>query len=129
MLSDSANSSRGGFCGSTRPPVITHHATTVVALQGSSVILPCVATGKPRPYMTWETSDGSPIANHLFNPRYKVLGTGALLIDALEWDDMNEYTCVARTHLGEDRVSTFIYPAQVSYINDKFLPLIRANML
>ncbi|XP_011313218.1 neural/ectodermal development factor IMP-L2 [Fopius arisanus] len=112
LVSDNVNSTRSRSCGSNRPPVITHHTATVVALQGTSLILPCVATGKPRPYITWETSDGNVIANHLFNPRFKVLGTGDLLIDALEWEDMNEYTCVAKSHLGEDRVSTFVYPAQ-----------------
>ncbi|XP_015122574.1 neural/ectodermal development factor IMP-L2 [Diachasma alloeum] len=112
LVPDNVNSTRSGSCGSFRPPVITHHAATVVAFQDTSVILPCIATGKPRPYITWETSDGSLITNHLFNPRYKVLSTGNLLINALEWDDMNEYTCIARSNLGEDRVSTFIYPAQ-----------------
>ncbi|XP_063978637.1 neural/ectodermal development factor IMP-L2 isoform X2 [Diachasmimorpha longicaudata] len=112
VISDNVNSNRSRSCGSSRPPVITHHAATVIGFQDSSIILPCVATGKPPPYVTWETSEGSLITNHLYNPRYKVLSTGNLLISALEWDDMNEYTCIAKSNLGEDRITTFVYPAQ-----------------
>ncbi|KAF7988157.1 hypothetical protein HCN44_007651 [Aphidius gifuensis] len=106
------NSTRNLPCGTRRLPVITNHASTVLALQGTSVVLPCVAVGKPKPFILWETAEGNRITNYIFNPRYKVLPTGDLLIDSLEWNDMNGYTCIARSNLGEDRASTFIYPVQ-----------------
>lgn len=111
-ISVNNNSSYNSQCKLLRPPVIINHASTLLALQGTSVILPCVAIGTPMPHITWETAEEKKITNSYFNPRYKILKSGDLLINSLEWNDMNGYTCIARSSEGEDRVSTFIYPVQ-----------------
>ncbi|XP_077569018.1 neogenin 1a isoform X8 [Stigmatopora nigra] len=64
----------------------------VTKVMGTSVLLPCVATGYPTPHMRWmfkdkllEESEG----------RRELLGGGSLQIFNLKQDDAGIYTCVA----------------------------------
>lgn len=42
--------------------------------------------------------------------RFKVLGTGELLITNLRFNDMGTYICLAKNSVSKDVVSTFLYP-------------------
>jgi len=99
-------------CRTNRAPVITHHTTTIFSLIGTSVILPCKAVGTPRPQTRWVDTDGIEITSHHYNPRYKVLNDGGLLIDDLEWTDMGGPACIAESSSGVDRAETFLYPVK-----------------
>jgi hypothetical protein len=44
----------------------------------------------------------------------QVLENGSLVITRLTWDDMGEYKCNAENMVGDDIVSTFVYPMLVS---------------
>lgn len=94
----------------TSPPTITLHYSMRLALIGSTVVLPCVASGRPRPFTIWYDSEGNSIVPSRANSRYRVLSNGDLVIVSVQWNDMNGYTCVAKSTNGQDRVETFLYP-------------------
>lgn len=73
---------------------------------GSNVLLPCKATAKAEIY--WINDSGKLITGQ--EPRFKVLGTGELLITNLQFKDMGTYICLAKNSVSKDVVSTFLYP-------------------
>nr|ACZ37403.1 putative insulin/insulin-like peptide binding protein [Eumenes pomiformis] len=98
-----------GSCNGENKPTITLHTPTRFALIGSSVVLPCRASGKPKPFMHWLDNKQAVIQSSS-NPRYKLLSNGDLGINPLEWSDMGSFTCEAEADYKKDSVSTFLYP-------------------
>ena len=74
---------------------------------GSTVELPCEASGSPRPHVRWLDGEG----NELDDPRFSVQPDGSLLISNIRWQDMDGYRCQAQSSQGEAEVVTFLYPA------------------
>ncbi|TRY54403.1 hypothetical protein DNTS_023681 [Danionella cerebrum] len=79
------------------PPVIKDDVGSVTAIKMSPVVLPCHATGRPEPVISWNknwmqlgTRGGS----------YRVLPTGALEILAATPSHAGKYTCSARNPVG-----------------------------
>ncbi|XP_044578472.1 zwei Ig domain protein zig-4 [Cotesia glomerata] len=99
-------------CNMITAPVITDFVGSMLVSQDSTVVLPCLAQGEPKPKIIWQSFNGT--ITHKMNPRYEILSNGDLLISSLKWEDMGGYICIARSKLGEDRQSTFIYPVQNS---------------
>uniref|UniRef100_A0A3B3BJN3 Neogenin 1b n=1 Tax=Oryzias melastigma TaxID=30732 RepID=A0A3B3BJN3_ORYME len=61
--------------------------TSVTKVMGSTVLLPCAATGYPVPHIHWMVGDNE--------GRIKVVGGGSLQITDLVEEDAGVYTCVA----------------------------------
>ncbi|CAD1474973.1 unnamed protein product, partial [Heterotrigona itama] len=98
-----------GNCSSESDPIITLYSPTLVANIGATVILPCRATGKPTPQITWLDNYNVPLSLST-NLRHKVLDSGDLLIEELLWEDMGGYICQAKSENQQQVVNTFLYP-------------------
>lgn len=98
-----------GNCSSESEPTITLFSPTLMANIGSTVVLPCRATGKPTPQITWKDNFGLPVRTSN-NLRQNVLDSGNLLIEKLSWEDMGDYTCEVKSGNLQQSVSTFLYP-------------------
>ncbi|XP_034939072.1 tyrosine-protein phosphatase Lar isoform X2 [Chelonus insularis] len=78
-------------------PVITQSPTTKVVEMGHNTLLLCSAVGSPPPIISW-VRDMIPV--NTSNPRYSVLESGALQIEASEVEDQGHYECVANNTVG-----------------------------
>ncbi|XP_043282785.1 tyrosine-protein phosphatase Lar isoform X3 [Venturia canescens] len=88
-------------------PMITQSPTTKVVEKGHKALLQCAAIGSPPPIISW-IRDMVPI--NTSNPRYTVLESGALQIEASDVDDQGQYECVANNTVGtEYSKSTTLY--------------------
>ncbi|XP_043593536.1 neural/ectodermal development factor IMP-L2 isoform X2 [Bombus pyrosoma] len=97
-------------CSSESDPVITLYSPTLVATIGATVVLPCRASGKPTPQITWMDNYNIPLSLST-NLRHRVLDNGDLIIEELLWEDMGGYTCQAKSENRQQQViSTFLYP-------------------
>ncbi|XP_068966185.1 neural/ectodermal development factor IMP-L2 isoform X3 [Bombus flavifrons] len=96
-------------CSSESDPVITLYSPTLVATIGATVVLPCRASGKPTPQITWVDNYNIPLTLST-NLRHRVLDNGDLIIEELLWEDMGGYTCQAKSKNRQQVISTFLYP-------------------
>ncbi|XP_003398836.1 neural/ectodermal development factor IMP-L2 isoform X2 [Bombus terrestris] len=96
-------------CSSESDPVITLYSPTLVATIGATVVLPCRASGKPTPQITWVDNYNIPLSLST-NLRHRVLDNGDLIIEELLWEDMGGYTCQAKSENRQQVISTFLYP-------------------
>ncbi|XP_076671417.1 ecdysone-inducible gene L2 isoform X1 [Andrena cerasifolii] len=103
------NKNGNSNCSSESDPTITDYSPTRVANIGTTVVIPCRASGKPTPEISWVDNFNVPISLST-NLRHKVLDNGDLLIDALLWEDMGGYICRAKSGKRQQTVSTFLYP-------------------
>lgn len=101
-------------CSSESDPTITLYSPTLVANIGATVVLPCRASGKPTPEITWMDNFNVPLSLST-NLRHRLLDSGDLLIEELLWEDMGGYTCQAKSGHRQQTVSTFLYPLRVSF--------------
>ncbi|XP_012269230.1 neural/ectodermal development factor IMP-L2 [Athalia rosae] len=110
LIINELSKANGSSCLAETKPRVTLHSPTMVAPIGSTIALPCRASGRPRaPRTLWLDNSNQPITS-TSNPRYKVLGSGELVIFPLLWSDMGELTCIAQSDRGEDIAITFLYP-------------------
>ncbi|CAK9814381.1 Neural/ectodermal development factor IMP-L2 [Anthophora plagiata] len=111
------NENGAGNCSSESDPTITLYSPTLVANIGATVVLPCRASGKPTPQVTWVNNYNVPLSlsNNL---RHRVLDSGDLMIEELLWEDMGGYTCQAKSGSHRNVVSTFLYPLRLSSVRD-----------
>ncbi|XP_076290870.1 ecdysone-inducible gene L2 isoform X1 [Lasioglossum baleicum] len=96
-------------CTSESDPTITLYSPTRVANIGATVILPCRASGKPKPEISWVDNFNVPLSLST-NLRHRILDDGDLLIEELLWEDMGGYSCQAKSGHRQQIVSTFLYP-------------------
>ncbi|XP_051950032.1 hemicentin-1 [Xyrauchen texanus] len=79
------------------PPVIKDDVSSVTAVKMSPVVLPCHATGRPEPVISWNKNWMQLGAR---GGSYRVLPTGALEILAVTPSHAGKYTCSARNSVG-----------------------------
>ncbi|RXN18375.1 hemicentin-2 isoform X1 [Labeo rohita] len=79
------------------PPVIEDDVSSVTAVKMSPVVLPCHATGRPEPVISWNKNWMQLGAR---GGSYRVLPTGALEILAATPSHAGKYTCSARNSIG-----------------------------
>ncbi|XP_062843294.1 immunoglobulin superfamily member 10 [Trichomycterus rosablanca] len=94
------------------PPRITYGPPPALqTMMGTPVQLNCVATGVPKPEITWELPDrsvlstakmGRPSGSELLHPQ------GTLIIQKLSRADSGLYKCLATNHLGTDSRATYM---------------------
>lgn len=82
-----------------RPPPIIHFGPSNQTLPVKSVVvLPCRATGDPKPIISWYL-DGNPVSN---TQRTNITSSGSLVISELDkTTDSGIYTCVASSRNGK----------------------------
>lgn len=97
-----------------RKPRIVSYYNVIFEQIGNAVFLPCTAVGTPSAELFWLDNEeqliGSAGTAAPGGARLRVTPDGELLIGELKWSDMGTYRCVARSALGKDMVSTFVYP-------------------
>lgn len=97
-----ARNSVGSALGRTRlvvqvPPAIEPSLPDVAATEGTHALLPCRASGNPRPEVKWE-KDGQPLM--AAEDRVTVQPSGALLVKHSQSQDAGTYTCTAENPAG-----------------------------
>ncbi|XP_077981464.1 receptor-type tyrosine-protein phosphatase delta-like [Glandiceps talaboti] len=78
-------------------PEITQDPALKVIEKGRQATLPCLATGNPRPEITW-FKDYVPVS--LDNDRISQVETGTLKIERSEESDQGKYQCIATNRAG-----------------------------
>ena len=101
-----------GSCNESSKPTITLHASMMFSNEESTVIIPCRASGNPRPETYWLDSMNRRITSAV-DSRYSILDNGDLVIDHIKWEDMGRYLCVAKSEVAEVSEETFLYPLKV----------------
>ncbi|GIY50463.1 neogenin, partial [Caerostris extrusa] len=65
-----------------------------VVLKGSDLTLDCAANGNPKPRITW-LKDGSTIDLADLDSRFRIIGSGSLMIENIREEDAGTYMCRA----------------------------------
>ncbi|KAG5889229.1 hypothetical protein JTB14_006365 [Gonioctena quinquepunctata] len=107
---------------SHKPAKLIYKPYNIEALVGSTIELPCKATGDPKPGITWQ-KDGSGMQR---TGRFKVGLTGNLYIYKLAPEDRGRYECSALNDYGRDSAAGYITVKNVQNltgvgIGDKFV--------
>nr|XP_019959389.1 PREDICTED: matrix-remodeling-associated protein 5 [Paralichthys olivaceus] len=87
-------------------------------IYGRNVLLNCVATGEPNPWIIWRTPSKKLVdSQYSFDPRIKVFPNGTITIHSVTDKDSGDYLCMARNKLGDDyvllRVTVLTRPAKI----------------
>nr|XP_023021293.1 peroxidasin [Leptinotarsa decemlineata] len=89
---------------SRKPAKLVYKPYNVEALVGSTIELPCRATGDPRPGITWQ-KDGSSMQR---TGRFKVTHNGNLYIYKVGPEDQGRYECTALNDYGRDSAAGYL---------------------
>ncbi|KAG0433109.1 hypothetical protein HPB47_020220 [Ixodes persulcatus] len=81
------------------PPVIRLGPANQTLPINTAAIMPCEATGKPTPTVSW-LYNAVPLQAHT-RPRFVILQSGTLRINGLQISDSGTYTCTASSESGE----------------------------
>ncbi|XP_017280250.1 immunoglobulin superfamily member 10 [Kryptolebias marmoratus] len=94
-----------------RPRITTGPPSSVRTIMGTPIKLNCVATGIPKPEISWELPDhsvlsaaeqGRPVGSELLHPQ------GTLIIQRPTASDSGRYTCLVKSPLGTDSKVTYV---------------------
>lgn len=99
------------------PPLIIHGPLNQTLVTGTTVSMPCRATGSPQPLVSW-FKDGISIIQ---DERIDIDRNGMLTIDELNKSvDTGLYTCVASSKTGKSTWSGFLKLEDRNNVNAKF---------
>ncbi|XP_037368644.1 matrix-remodeling-associated protein 5 [Talpa occidentalis] len=112
FVTSSSQSSRNGHQSSAKfwplgekPRIITKSPQTVTVPADTDIVLPCEATGTPKPFVTWtKVSTGALLAPNTRLQRFEVLKNGTLVIRRAQAQDRGQYQCTAQNLHGADRM-------------------------
>ncbi|XP_068106616.1 leucine-rich repeat and fibronectin type III domain-containing protein 1-like protein isoform X2 [Hyperolius riggenbachi] len=99
------------------PPVVTHHSSHTIVMEGEEVVLKCKAVGDPEPTIHWVSPDGKVVSN---SSRAASFENGTLEITITTVRDTGQFTCIASNTAGdatasvELTVSPLPHPANAS---------------
>ncbi|VDN96380.1 unnamed protein product [Rodentolepis nana] len=79
-------------------PKITENPTTTIGQVGDSTHLQCEVSATPSASVVWIKDNFFPI--DLSDPRYRLIGSGSLVIESLLEEDSGVYECMARNIIG-----------------------------
>ncbi|XP_066250730.1 peroxidasin [Euwallacea similis] len=88
----------------SRPPKLVYKPYNIEALVGSTIELPCKASGDPNPGITWQ-KDGARMQR---TGRFKVGLTGNLYIYKVSAEDQGRYECLANNEYGRVSASGYV---------------------
>ncbi|KAL2087398.1 hypothetical protein ACEWY4_016226 [Coilia grayii] len=90
--------------GRGRPRISSTAVTTVTVPAEADAHLPCVASGEPRPFLSWtKVSTGASVAQNTRIQRFEVHSNGTLIIRNTLPSDQGQYMCSVQNQYGEDR--------------------------
>lgn len=99
----SAASGRG------RPRIFSTAVRTVTVSVEADAHLPCVATGEPKPFLSWtKVATGASVAQNTRIQRFEVDANGTLIIHKTLPSDRGQYMCSVQNQYGEDRIAVML---------------------
>nr|XP_001919144.3 matrix-remodeling-associated protein 5 [Danio rerio]XP_005159985.1 matrix-remodeling-associated protein 5 [Danio rerio] len=91
--------------GRGRPQITSTNIRSVTAHAETNAYLPCMAVGKPHPFLTWtKVSTGASISQNTRFQRFEVSSNGTLIIHKVIPLDQGQYLCSVQNQFGEDRI-------------------------
>ncbi|XP_052400699.1 matrix-remodeling-associated protein 5 [Carassius gibelio] len=91
--------------GSDKPRIISTDIRSVTAHAETDAFLPCVAVGKPSPFLSWtKVSTGASITQNTKVQRFEVSSNGTLIIHNVLPLDRGQYLCSVQNQYGEDKI-------------------------
>ncbi|KAH0624673.1 hypothetical protein JD844_032359 [Phrynosoma platyrhinos] len=88
-----------------KPKIITKKASTLSILAESDAIIPCDATGDPKPLLSWtKISTGALMTANTRIQRFEVLKNGTFIIRNVQLQDRGQYLCTAQNLHGTDKM-------------------------
>ncbi|CAG9862575.1 unnamed protein product [Phyllotreta striolata] len=89
---------------SFKPAKLVYKPTNMEVFAGSTIELPCRATGDPKPGISWR-KDGSTIQR---TGRFKIAPSGNLYMYKVDPGDQGRYECTALNDYGRDSASGYV---------------------
>ncbi|KAK2540204.1 Hmcn1 [Columba guinea] len=109
---------------SSEPPVIQTQPGVLDVIVNNPILLPCEATGTPRPVITWQKEGINIITT---GNGYMVLPSGSLQIAKSTVEDAGTYMCVAQnpagTALGKIKLKVQVPPVIKSHLKEYVVPV------
>ncbi|XP_065505206.1 hemicentin-1 isoform X3 [Caloenas nicobarica] len=106
------------------PPVIQTQPGVLDVIVNNPILLPCEATGTPRPVITWQKEGINVITT---GNSYMVLPSGSLQIAKSAVEDAGTYMCVAQnpagTALGKIKLKVQVPPVIKSHLKEYVVPV------
>uniref|UniRef100_A0A5F8GC10 Matrix remodeling associated 5 n=1 Tax=Monodelphis domestica TaxID=13616 RepID=A0A5F8GC10_MONDO len=88
-----------------KPHIITKSPHTLSIITETDVVLPCDATGEPKPFVTWtKVSTGALMTPNTRTQRFEVLKNGTFIIRDVQLQDRGQYMCTAKNLHGVDKM-------------------------
>ncbi|XP_027698233.1 matrix-remodeling-associated protein 5 [Vombatus ursinus] len=97
-----------------KPHIITKSPHTLSIIAETDVVLPCDATGEPKPFVTWtKVSTGALMTPNTRTQRFEVFKNGTFIIRNVQLQDRGQYMCTAKNLHGVDKmIVTLLVTAQ-----------------
>ncbi|XP_051560336.1 immunoglobulin superfamily member 10-like [Myxocyprinus asiaticus] len=90
--------------GRGRPQITSTDVSSVTAQAETDAYLPCVAVGKPSPFLSWtKVSTGASVIQKTRVQRFEVLSNGTLVIHNVLPLDRGQYLCSVQNQYGKDK--------------------------
>ncbi|XP_016297453.1 immunoglobulin superfamily member 10 [Sinocyclocheilus anshuiensis] len=91
--------------GRGKPRITSTDIRSVTAHAETDVYLPCVAVGKPSPFLSWtKVSTGASVSQNTRVQRFEVSSNGTLIIHNVLPLDRGQYLCSVQNQYGEDKI-------------------------
>ncbi|XP_054830066.1 matrix-remodeling-associated protein 5 [Eublepharis macularius] len=88
-----------------RPMILTKGSNSLSILAESDVVIPCDATGEPKPLLSWtKISTGAIMTANTRIQRFEVLKNGTFIIRKVQLQDRGQYFCMAQNLHGTDKM-------------------------
>ncbi|XP_073699212.1 matrix-remodeling-associated protein 5 [Garra rufa] len=89
----------------SKPRITSTDIRSVRAHAETNAYLPCVAVGKPRPFLSWtKVSTGASVTQNTRIQRFQVSSNGTLIIHNVLPLDRGQYLCSVQNQYGEDKI-------------------------
>ncbi|XP_062982401.1 matrix-remodeling-associated protein 5 [Elgaria multicarinata webbii] len=88
-----------------RPKIITKKSNVLSIFAESDAVIPCDATGEPKPFLSWtKISTGALVTANTRIQRFEVLKNGTFIIRNVQLQDRGQYLCTAQNLHGVDKM-------------------------
>nr|XP_003218874.2 PREDICTED: matrix-remodeling-associated protein 5 isoform X2 [Anolis carolinensis] len=92
-----------------RPKIIVKTSSSLSILAESDAIIPCDATGEPKPVISWtKISTGALMTASTRIQRFEVLKNGTFIIRNVQLQDRGQYLCTAQNLHGTDKMTVLL---------------------
>ncbi|XP_048350820.1 matrix-remodeling-associated protein 5 [Sphaerodactylus townsendi] len=88
-----------------RPKILTKGFNSLSILAESDAVIPCDATGEPKPFLSWtKVSTGALMTANTRIQRFEVLRNGTFIVRKVQLQDRGQYLCMAQNLHGVDKM-------------------------